>query len=151
MNEKTSTKEFVIACEKEGEIIFATIEGLMGAKIAEFIRQPVDGILYDLNRDKVTLLSQFSEDNIRWVNDYAVAVTITALRSELERVREENRWIPVSERFPERYDEFYLISENGDDALQAFFFKDNGWIHEGERCHPTHWRPLPQPPEVTNE
>ena len=90
MSEEKSVPEMVMEQEKQGNVVFEGIEGTMGAKISEFIQQPVEGILYDLNRDKVTLFSQYSKDNIRWINDYAVAVTITALRAELERVKAEN-------------------------------------------------------------
>jgi len=92
MSEEKSVPEMVMEQEKQGNVVFEGIEGTMGAKISEFIQQPVEGILYDLNRDKVTLFSQYSKDNIRWINDYAVAVTITALRAELERVKAENEW-----------------------------------------------------------
>lgn len=87
MSVEKSELDLILENEKKGIVVFMGIEGAMGAEIKEFIQQPADGILYDLNRDKVTLLSQYSQDNIRWINDYAVAVTITALRAEIERLQ----------------------------------------------------------------
>ena len=81
MIEEKSVLDLVLEHEKEGEIVFRGAEDIMSMDIKTFIQQPADGILYDLNRDKVTLLSQYSQENIRWINDYAVAVTITALRA----------------------------------------------------------------------
>ena len=42
---------------KKGNIVVAGIEGLQGMPIAEFIKQPVDGILYDLNRSEEVVLT----------------------------------------------------------------------------------------------
>ena len=43
----------------------------------DFVRQPADGILWDLNRDEACALS--NAPDIRWVNDFAVALTIRKL------------------------------------------------------------------------
>jgi hypothetical protein len=45
--------------------------------LEEFVKQPADGILYDLNRGEECALS--NTDSIRWVNDFAVALTIRKL------------------------------------------------------------------------
>ena len=87
MSEENSELDLILNHEKNGIIVFMGAEGIMGAEIKKFIQQPAEGILYDLNRDKVTLLSQYSQENIRWINDYAVAVTITALRAEIDELK----------------------------------------------------------------
>lgn len=69
-------KNFIREKEKEGKVVFMTCEGLMIADIDEFVGQGAQGILYDLNRDKATTMTLASEDNLRWINDYAVAVVI---------------------------------------------------------------------------
>ena len=71
-------RELILQKEKEGKVVFNTIEGLMEADIDLFIKQPAEGILYDLNRDQVTILSQL--DNEKWINDYAVALVIKKLK-----------------------------------------------------------------------
>lgn len=85
--EKTQSKDFkkmILKEYKKGNVVFFTIEGIMTAPLRKFIAQPAEGILYDLNRDKVTVLTMIKEGNIKWVNDYAVAVVITELKRQLE-------------------------------------------------------------------
>lgn len=72
-------KNFIREKEKEGKVVFMTCEGPMIANLDEFIQQSAQGILYDLNRDKATTMTLASEDNFRWINDYAVAVVIEKL------------------------------------------------------------------------
>ena len=77
---RRETLEYIQEKEKEGMVSFMTFEGLASCKLGEFIKQPADGMLYDLNRDKVTVLTASPE--LRWINDYAVAVVITYLMSD---------------------------------------------------------------------
>ena len=77
MNEDKILK-FIQSEEKKGNIVVQTFEGAMSCDLGAFLEQPTEGILYDLNRDKVTTLACMSES--RWINDYAVAVVITALK-----------------------------------------------------------------------
>ena len=42
---------------KKGNIVVAGIEGLQGMPISEFIKQPVEGMLYDLNRNEAIVLT----------------------------------------------------------------------------------------------
>ena len=75
------TKELILNKRKEGKVCLMTIEGLMSIDVDEFIKQPAEGILYDLNRGIETTLTIMPEK--RWINDYAVAVTITALKKRI--------------------------------------------------------------------
>lgn len=69
-------RDMALAYRKEGKVMMWVLpEQLMTAQVAEFVRQPVDGILWDLNRGEEC--ADFS--NIRGVNDFAVAVTIREL------------------------------------------------------------------------
>lgn len=54
----------------KGNLVFADIEGLKSIKFEDFIKQPIDGMLYDINRDTATILS--SIDSPKWVNDFAL-------------------------------------------------------------------------------
>jgi hypothetical protein len=71
----------------ENKIVIATIEGLSAIEIDEFIKQPADGILYDLNRSEEVVLTFISDP--KWINDYAVAKTIRALKDEITRLESE--------------------------------------------------------------
>lgn len=80
-------KQLVLAEYAKGNIVFAGIEGLQTTNITDFIQQPTEGILYDLNRNEATVLT-FIEDP-KWVNDYAVAKTITALKARIEELEQK--------------------------------------------------------------
>ena len=61
------------------------------------------------------------------------------------------RWIPVSERLPEDFRE--VLVTNGRTHLLATCsqwakYDTPLWMAAGGRCYPTHWMPLPEPPEV---
>jgi len=75
---KKEFRDLVLQKEKEGKIVFMTIEGPVEANLEEFIKQPAEGLLYDLNRDRVTVLT-FLDDE-KWVNDYAVGLVIAKLK-----------------------------------------------------------------------
>ncbi len=80
-------KELVLEKRKEGKLVYATHEGFISANIKEFIQQPVEGILYDLNRlEEVTLTFI---DNPKWVNDFAVALTIRELKAYIAKLEKE--------------------------------------------------------------
>ena len=68
---------------KKGNIVFMTVEGLASANVDEFIKQPIEGILYDLNRDEAVVTS-FIEDP-KWVNDYAVCKVIRKLKEHYDK------------------------------------------------------------------
>lgn len=77
-------KEKLLAYRKEGKVAMWVLpDQMMIAPVAEFVKQPAEGILWDLNRGEECALS--NTDSIRWVNDFAVAVTIR----ELCRQRDE--------------------------------------------------------------
>lgn len=82
--ELAELKLFIREKEQEGKICLMTCEGLMICDLNAFINQPAKGILYDLNRDRATTLTLASEEDVRWINDYAVAVVITKLKEELD-------------------------------------------------------------------
>lgn len=79
-----STKDLILEEEKKGNVVINTAEGLMKVNLNELIKQPVDGLLYDLNRDECTILTFI--DNPKWVNDYACAKVIRALKARIEEL-----------------------------------------------------------------
>lgn len=46
---------------KEGKVLYNTCDGLMKANIEDLVNQPVEGLLYDLNRDETTIGIIFDE------------------------------------------------------------------------------------------
>jgi len=80
-------RDKILSETKKGNVVIATFEGLKVTELSEFIKQPADGLLYDLNRDEATILTFI--DNPKWINDYAVCMVIHALKA---RIRElENK------------------------------------------------------------
>jgi len=80
---KVEIKELVLAEQKKGNIVFMGIDELMGANLDEFLKQPLEGILYDLNRLPEVVFTFIPDP--KWVNDYAVYLVIKKL---YERVQE---------------------------------------------------------------
>ncbi len=69
---------------KKGNIVVAGIDGLQVMSIKEFIKQPTEGMLYDLNRNEVTILAFLPDP--KWINDYAVAKVITELKNRIKEL-----------------------------------------------------------------
>ena len=75
-------KQLVLDKREEGKVVFTTLDGYASADVSKFIKQPTDGILYHLNRLEEVALTFI--DDPKWVNDFAVALTIRALKAENE-------------------------------------------------------------------
>jgi hypothetical protein len=92
-------------------------------------------------------------DGIKYLSAEKRVLTrkVRELESENARLKDAQRWIPVSERLPER-DGFYLVLENVNQVAGYYHWcKVFGWNTDGGRTNiqsVTHWMPLPEPPEV---
>ena len=71
---------------------------------------------------------------------------IDALLDEIERLREERRWIPVSEKLPEAYTPVIVYCSDGYSDVSIRSKNDKGEIVFAFD-DVTHWMPLPEPPE----
>jgi hypothetical protein len=80
-------KDKILEEYKKGNVVIAGIDGLGVAKLDDLIKQPTEGLLYDLNRDEMTILT-FLPDR-KWVNDYASTQVIRALKNKIEEVEDK--------------------------------------------------------------
>ncbi len=81
-------KDKILEEYKKGNIVIATNEGIRVMPIKEFVKQPTEGILYDLNRCEAVVLTFLPDP--KWVNDYAVAKVITELKKRIKELENEN-------------------------------------------------------------
>jgi hypothetical protein len=78
-------KNKILTAYSNGNIVYASTEGACVVNLNEFIEQPIDGLLYDLNRSEEVILTFI--DDLKWINDYAVCKVIRALKAENERLK----------------------------------------------------------------
>jgi hypothetical protein len=76
-------RDVVLEEHKKGNIVYMGIDGPVSVPLQDFIKQPADGLLYDLNRDEATVLT-FIKKHEKWVNDFAVAKVIRELKRQLD-------------------------------------------------------------------
>lgn len=74
-------KETIISEYQKGKIVIATVEGLHTVDIDTIINQPINGLLYDLNRSEETILTFI--DDPKWINDFAATKVIRLLKAKL--------------------------------------------------------------------
>lgn len=85
MNDKVSFKDLVLQKEKEGKVVVMTWDGPAEVDLDEFIKQPTEGLLYDLNRDRATVLTFIDQEPAKWVNDYAAGLVIAKLKEYYDK------------------------------------------------------------------
>ena len=75
-------KEIVLEAEKKNKVVIMTIHGPMSVDIDKFISQPAEGLLYDLNRDRITCLTWLDDPKAGkyWVNNHATMFVVTKLK-----------------------------------------------------------------------
>ena len=79
-----SIKEKILEEYRKGNIVVATSEGLSVCKLSEIIKQPAEGILYDINRNESVILTFIPDP--KWVNDYASSQIIRELKKRIEEL-----------------------------------------------------------------
>ena len=78
----------VLALQADNKVAFMNIDGLKYSPIDEFINQPLEGQLYDVNRDRATLYTMANENtNKRWINDLALVYMYEYANKTIEEQR----------------------------------------------------------------
>lgn len=72
--DKEKMQEIVLDEMRKGFIVYRTVDGLCKCELSEFVKQPVEGQLYDINRDMATCLAFIDEP--MGVNNFASMVLI---------------------------------------------------------------------------
>lgn len=85
--EQIAFKDFIYAERDKGNIVVMGLEGPMSMPLEEFVKQPADGMLYDLNRSEEVVMTFIHER--KWVNDFAVALTIRKLVEQRDAARSD--------------------------------------------------------------
>jgi hypothetical protein len=92
MPNNENIEDLVLREAKENRVVISTFAGYLSFNLDAFIyNQPVDGLLYDLNRSRETVLTFI--DDPKWVNDFAVSLVIEKLRNDNDALRAKLREI----------------------------------------------------------
>lgn len=78
-------KEIVLNARKEGELVILTFDGFRTIPLEELVEQPIEGLLYDLNRSEEAVMAFM--DDPKWINDFACVQVIRYLKNKLENIK----------------------------------------------------------------
>ena len=84
---KEELQNIVLDEMNKGFIVFRTIEGLRKQELSEFVKQPLEGQLYDINRDMATCLAFIDEP--MGVNNFASNVLIRYYYDKCKELEEK--------------------------------------------------------------
>ena len=87
MKTEEDIKELILKEAEKGNIVYQDMEGLHGVNIDDFVKQPFEGQLYDLNRSPEVILTFINEP--KWVNDYAMMLLLGYYYGELKEWKQK--------------------------------------------------------------
>ena len=87
--ELESIKDKVLSEWNKGNLVYADIEGLKSIKFEDFIQQPLDGMLYDINRNLAAILTFI--DDPKWVNDFALTKLLEYYYNKCKNYEKEKK------------------------------------------------------------
>lgn len=79
-------KDKILQEYEKGNVVIASIDTLLVTNLKDFVKQPVDGLLYDLNRNESVVLT-FIKDP-KWINDFAVCKVIRELKAQNKKLEQ---------------------------------------------------------------
>lgn len=71
----------------DDKVAIANEEGVYTYAISDLLNQPIEGLLYDLNRDNATNYARLEQGDMRAVNDIAMARILTRIMVLNQRLR----------------------------------------------------------------
>ena len=88
-NTKTYTETLADQIRKlpDDTVAIANEEGVYTYTISDLLNQPIEGLLYDLNRDMATNYKRLEQGDMRAVNDIAIARILTRIMVLNQRLR----------------------------------------------------------------
>ncbi len=101
MSDKRKFSELVLEERDKGNVVYLALNEIISGPVKEIVKQPVDGLLWDLNRDEATALTFMDREGMNhWVNNFAVALVIRELKSVITELQTENERLKNKENKP---------------------------------------------------
>lgn len=89
-DDKKKFSELVLSERDKGNVVYLGVSEVLSSPVKDIIKQPADGLLWDLNRDEATALTFMDREGMsHWVNNFAVALVIRELKSQVAQLEEE--------------------------------------------------------------
>lgn len=110
--------EIVMEEREKGNVVCILLPDTWGKiPVKEIIKQPADGLLWDLNRDEATALSFMDKEGMtHWVNNFAVAMVIRELKHRLDdcedRLEEAEQLLTDTRKLLEPYPIIHFSATN---------------------------------------
>ena len=115
--EKKKWSKIVLEERSKGNVVFLCIDQVMCAPVKEIIKQPAEGLLWDLNRDEVTALTFMDQEGMtHWVNNFAVALVIKELKQQLADTKQQ--LLDCAEIVLYKDEEIYKLKEAEDEVAK---------------------------------
>ena len=84
-----SIRDKVLAEWDKGNLVYADVDGLKSIKFEDFIKQPLEGMLYDVNRCLPVVLTYI--DDPKWVNDFALTKLLEYYYNKCKEYEDGNK------------------------------------------------------------
>lgn len=88
-NELTDLKQLVKDNNTEDKIVVVDLEGIKTYPLKDFVGQPAEGILYDLDINECISYTTASTETLRWINQIATARVIKELKRQIDELNKK--------------------------------------------------------------